>query len=96
MNSAESISLNDVPVPDTGYRLEEFDDELVLYHGTATQVVYLNETAAIVWRLCDGKRTVENICALLKEAYPNMADQVESDVTTTLAELVHSGALTLR
>ena len=96
MISPDSIALNNVPDTNTGYRLEAFDGELVLYHSTATQVLYLNETAALVWRLCDGKRTVETICALLKEAYPNTADQIQHDVTATLADLVHSGALTLR
>ena len=96
MNSPQPISLSDIPDTDTGYRLEEFDGELVLYHGTATQVVYLNETAALVWRLCDGQRSVEIICDLLKESYPDTANQIEHDVTAALADLVQAGALTLR
>lgn len=96
MAAAGSISLSDIPGTDTGYRLEEFDGELVLYHSTSTQVVYLNETAALVWRLCDGERSVEAICTLLKEAYPDTADAIEGDVTATVAKLVESGALTLR
>ena len=96
MTSAESISLNDVPHTGSGFRLEEFDGELVLYHSTSTQVVYLNETAALVWRLCDGSRSVETICTLLKEAYPETARQIKGDVTTALTELIHASALTLR
>jgi coenzyme PQQ biosynthesis protein PqqD len=96
MNPAQFISLSDIPDTDTGYRLEAFDGELVLYHGTATQVIYLNETAALVWRLCDGQRTVETICDLLKESYPDTANQIEHDVIDALAELVQAGALILR
>ena len=86
----------DVPVPSTEFTLEELDNELLLYHPTKTTAVYMSETASLVWRLCDGKRTVRDIVEQLKEAYPEASDQLENDVEETLKTFAEHGAVKIQ
>jgi hypothetical protein len=83
----------EIPKPASGFYLETFDGETVLYHVAQTQAVYLNETAGLIFRLCDGKRCAEEICSLLREAYRESPDQVKADVFSTLKRLADSGAI---
>ncbi len=94
-SSDKHITEATIPTPKKDCQLEEFDDELVLYDMESTQAIYLNETAALVFRLCDGKRSTGEIETLLKEAYPETAEAIESDVRTVLGNLVDAGAVVL-
>ena len=47
----------------------EVPDGFVIYDDDKQKVHHLNATAAIVFTVCDGKRTVDDIVALLKDAY---------------------------
>jgi coenzyme PQQ biosynthesis protein PqqD len=84
------------PLRAAGIRLETLSADAVLYHPDLAKVVRLNDTAALVWRLCDGVRTVEEIVATLREAYPEAAPDLAVDVERVLARLVDEGALDLR
>jgi hypothetical protein len=55
--------------------------------------VHLNETAALVWELCNGTRTVGQIEDLLREAYPEAHERIVTDVGQALRRLDESGAL---
>ncbi|MDH3637142.1 MAG: PqqD family protein [Gammaproteobacteria bacterium] len=87
---------NHVPVPDTDYRLETFGDEVLLYHPAHTRTVYLNHAASLIWRLCDGTRTVAEIITLLRDSYPESADTIESDVESVLNQFAEHGAVHLK
>ena len=84
-----------IPVPDGEFTLEELDNELLLYHPSKTTTVYMNETASIIWRLCDGQRTVADIVELIKESYPEAGDGVGDDVESTLRMFSEHGAISL-
>ena len=73
------------------FRLEELDGELLLYHPGLTSTVYLNPTAALIWRLADGCRTVGEIGTLLSAAYPDAA--LEPDLEQALLQLAQHGAI---
>jgi hypothetical protein len=45
------------------------DGQCVVYDTNADRVHYLNPTAALVLELCDGSRSLEDIAALVQEAY---------------------------
>jgi len=77
------------------YRLETLDTEQLLYDPEQTRVLCCNETASLIWRLCDGQRTVEEIVALLTEAFPEAADTIAGDVEATLEEFAQHGAIEL-
>jgi hypothetical protein len=75
------------------FRLETLDNEVLLYHPGQTKAVYLNETASLVWNLCNGERDPGEITELLQEAFPEAAEQIAADVDRVLAEFAGHGAI---
>lgn len=78
-------------IPD--YRLERLDRELLLYHPAKTKALHLNETASIIWTLCDGTRTIAEIVALLREGFPDQADVIAEEVESSLRLFAEHGAV---
>lgn len=76
-----------IPKPADSVQLQDFAGELVVYDLTRTKVVYLSDTAALVWRLCDGRRTVSEIIDLLTATYSQNASNVPDEVRATLKAL---------
>jgi hypothetical protein len=66
------------------YRLERLDSEILLYHPAKTKALHLNETASMIWTLCDGTRTTTQIIALLKEGFPEQAGVIPDEVESSL------------
>jgi len=62
-------------------------------HGGAPMI--LNQSAGLVWGLCDGERTVADIVRLLAEAYPEAAVDLPGDVARIVRELHLQGVLDL-
>jgi len=87
-NKRKTMQDTDIPehVPD--YQLEQMDGEHLLYHPVKTLAMHLNETASMVWQLCDGRRDVKAIRELLVGAFPANAEQVAGDVATALQQFV--------
>ncbi|MEZ4288869.1 MAG: PqqD family protein [Polyangiales bacterium] len=77
------------------YELEEIDGELLIYHVADAQVFRANQTAALIWQLCSGELTVDEIVSMLEEAFPN-ATTVPNDVNQTLDALRELGAIEVR
>jgi len=84
------------PYPTLGYEVEELDGEMVIFHPASMKVMHSNRTGALIWQLCDGQRTVADICRLLSDAYPNFGQHIETDVHKTLHLLAEHGAITWR
>ena len=83
------------PRPVTGFKVGEFDGEAVLFHPVNHTIMHLNRTAALIWRLCDGCRTVEQIRNLLSDAYPEARSEIEVDVQRVLQLFLDHEALTI-
>jgi len=66
------------------FRLEKMDNELLLFNSKTTNVIYLNESASVIWQLCDGQRSVDEIIDLLVSTYPEAAASIRSDVQETI------------
>jgi hypothetical protein len=75
------------------FRLEQLDGELLLYHPGQTTIMYCNPTASLIWGLCDGQRSVQDIIALLSAAYEQAAAAVAADVKATLEQFHQHGAI---
>lgn len=75
------------------YRLEKMDEEFLLFDPAQTKILYCNETASLIWQLCDGSRTAQEIIATLSEAYPDAADVIANDVDATLKLFLENGAI---
>jgi hypothetical protein len=84
---------DDKPRRESGYLLETIENELLLYHPVETKVMYCNQTASVIWQLCDGERTVQQIVDLLVEAYPEAAEEIARDVRATLQQFSDHGAI---
>ena len=71
----------------------EVFDELVVYRPGASQAASLNETARAIWHLCDGERTVEDICVELAQMLALCPDDLRSDVCSGVNTLYELGLL---
>ncbi len=75
------------------FRVEKFDNEVLLYAVSSTKGVYLNETACLVWEMCAQNHSHEEIITILKEAYPQHKKTIRKDVIAAIESLVDTGAL---
>ena len=84
-----------IPRPKAGYETADLDGEYMIYHSAEGRAVYLNETASLIWKLCDGTRSLAAIEELLGEAYPD-ASALSADVDSALHTLLEQGVLEMR
>src|SRR5262249_55197460 len=59
---------------EAGLLVTELQDELLLYDLDRDRAHCLNQTAAMIWRHCDGERTVRGITARLRRDLGNAID----------------------
>jgi hypothetical protein len=90
------MTTDTVPRRHERYSVEWMDNECLIYRSPSKTAIYLNETATVIWKMCDGTRTMREIIDLLVGAFPDSASEVRADVQETIEELVRSGALQLR
>src|SRR5215510_129721 len=57
-----------------GLLVQEVGDELAVYDRESHRAHRLNQTAAVVWRHCDGQRSVDDLTAVLQKDLSPMAD----------------------
>jgi hypothetical protein len=77
------------------FLLEEIDGEVLLYSPKATRSIYLNPSASLIWRLCTGEFSTQEIIDSLRDQFPEQADSIEDDVMTTLDLFIESQAIEL-
>ncbi|MDD2917796.1 PqqD family protein [Rhodoferax sp.] len=77
--------------PKDGLEVEDIGDEVLIYLTGDDKTLYLNDTAALVWRLCDGTRTGTEIVKLLIEAYPDAEPEIQSQVLEALSDFMTRG-----
>ena len=83
-----------IPTRSDDFVLEELDGDLLLFNPQNGRLLELNSTAALVWQLCDGARTLSEIETLLAELYPDAAPAIAADLPNILSNLKQLGALT--
>ena len=88
-----SNGLDGIPRPLANVATEILEDEVLLYHPRYQTAVYLNPTAALVWGLCDGHRSTNDIVQILGESYPEGGAALAQDVESVLQRLRESGLL---
>ncbi len=73
------------PVKKTNLKVEKIGSEAVLYNGDQKAIHVLNPTAQVIWELCDGNYTVEEIEQEIRKrfAVPEGVD-VLGDIRQTL------------
>lgn len=90
MDDNELYEAVPVPAPGTMMRREAFG---VMLAGGNMPILNLNEDAAAVWELFDGKRTVREIEALLLEEYED--DAVRQMLPEFVRFCLHAGVVTV-
>lgn len=86
------IDLEKRPSPAPGYHIESLDGELLLFHPAGQTILHTNQTGAMIWGLCDGRRSVAEMITILSAAYPEAAT-ISDDVTSLLAQLEANKAI---
>jgi len=71
------------------------DNEILVYHPDGMTAFALNETAAVIWRLCNGERTVAEIVEVLQTAYPEAAATMSREVNEGVLALLSHGVIRL-
>ena len=77
------------------FQLEEIDGEVLLYSPKATRSIYLNPSASLIWHRCTGDFTTREIIESLQEQFPDDADSIAEDVTSTIDKFLQSEAIEL-
>jgi hypothetical protein len=93
MTGLHDTIIDHIPVPAADVAVEVVDGEVLLYHPQQSRAVYLNSTAAVVWGLCDGSRSVREIIRVIGEGYPDAGANLTEDVLVTINQLQESGVL---
>ena len=82
-----------VPVVNSEYTVEKFDDEILLYSESGTSAIYLNDTAHVVWLLCKENMNVMAMVNYLKQQFPDQKEKIREDVITALNTLHLNGVV---
>jgi Coenzyme PQQ synthesis protein D (PqqD) len=80
------------PVRTDGLEINEVADGLVVYQAAPERVHYLNNTAAVVFELCDGDLTVAEIADALRRLF-SLASAPTAEVEACLVELAAKGVV---
>jgi hypothetical protein len=88
------MSTKRIPKQNPDFVMAEYEDELLLYNIVKEEYLTVSESAIIIWQLCDGERTQEEIVNMLKDSYPDYANEIEADVQDFLDYVSESGAIT--
>ena len=76
------------------YNLEMMDGELLLYHLNETKILYFNETASLIWQLCDGRqfgRRDHYPCSARR--IPKRPETMAADVEETVLQFLAAGCI---
>lgn len=90
------IKRKNCPVPLPDVRFAEVDGELLLTSAESEQALALNQSSTIIWKLCDGQATVDEIILTLQKAFPENSDDMSQQVNDTLAQLRDANLVFIR
>jgi hypothetical protein len=75
-------------------RSADLDDELLVYVPRGRATVLLNESASMIWHLCDGSRSLGDLIAVLRAKYGD-SDDMEEEIEAAVLRLAAEGVLRL-
>jgi SynChlorMet cassette protein ScmD len=70
---------------------EEFDDWAILFNPDTAEAVGTNPVGVAVWKLMDGRRTLEQIVVEIHNQFADVPDAAEKDVTAFIKDLAQRG-----
>ena len=84
--------LSDRPQVEPGLEVNEVRDGLTVFDSVADRIHYLNQTAAVVFTLCDGRHSVSDMAAFLAEAF-ELDEPPLDQVQECVGQLVRLGLI---
>lgn len=84
------------PMKCEGFVAEQIDDEVVLLHPKKNIILHTNQITVLIWQLCDGSHSIDEIVDIFKEIFPHSGDEIALEVPKTIQQLRTQGALTGR
>lgn len=87
------ISSGKYPTRSSRFQAELFDGEALLFNQAGSTVIHCNATALIIWELCNGTRSIDDMVQLLGAAYSDNTYNFHKDVSTTLLQLSDLNAI---
>ena len=88
MNSSDKPIANPIAV-----LREEFDDWAVLFNPDTAEAVGLNPVSVAIWKLIDGRRSIEQIAASIAEQFDRTPPTVIGEVHKYIEDLASRGFL---
>jgi SynChlorMet cassette protein ScmD len=70
---------------------EEFDDWAILFNPDTADAVGTNPVGIAVWKLMDGRHSLEEIIAEIKDQFADVPDAATKDVTAFVKDLAERG-----
>jgi hypothetical protein len=83
----------DRPKRAEGVRLVRQDGVAYLNDSDGAQLLALNDTAAALWELCDGRTSVDEMAAAAASLFDASPERISADVAETVSRLRSVGAL---
>jgi hypothetical protein len=68
-------------------RQARLDDEILLYYPSRATALRLTASAAAIWDLCSGERTLVEMTNVLAAAYPDAAVRLRDEIEQVLETL---------
>jgi len=83
------------PAQKQGFIINTEDDSFILRSKTDDLPLQLNNTAWLIFCLCDGTLELEDIKKLVKQTYQNthIFEDIDQDIADTIDTLIYSGAI---
>lgn len=78
----------------TDVRSADLDDELLLYVPRSRASVLLDESASMIWCLCEGSRSLGDLIAFLRAQY-DASDAMDEEIEATVLRLAAEGVVRL-
>jgi hypothetical protein len=88
------INSQDVPQQKSGILAQEAAGTVVLLDPVGGEYYSLDEIGGRIWALCDGRRSIEQMVAVLCEEYEVSPDTVRADILELFEELAGEGLVT--
>src|SRR6185369_14888506 len=74
----------------------KLDDSIVMLNLSRNNYVALDDIAARIWDLLESPRSRDELCELLQAEFEAPAEQIDSDVSAFLDELLQEGLLSVK
>lgn len=72
---------------------EEFDDWAVLFDPDTANAVGVNPVGVAIWKRLDGKHSLDQIAAEIREEFTETPEKVDEDVAAFVQQLVDAGMI---